>query len=116
MAMLNKVREASKPPPSTCTTRVQLIPSVCCAWVLVVFAVQTFSHYRLALLPRESDGHRRESSTTPPPRLTLTLLALEPGQAVAAQGQLAVALEDMGSRTVLGLRNGERVCDRTSDG
>lgn len=85
--------------------------------LLFFFAhVQALTPYKLALVPRESDGHRRESSAAPAPRLTLTLLALEPGQAVAAQGQLAVALEDMGSRSVLELRGGESVCDQTPGG
>ncbi|CAN0018446.1 unnamed protein product [Ectocarpus sp. 6 AP-2014] len=57
-----------------------------------------FRPYKLALVPREDDGHYRESSAAAPARLTLTLLALEPGQVVAAQAQLAVALEDTGSR------------------
>lgn len=83
---------------------------ICCAYV------QALSPYKLALVPRESDGHRRESSAAPPARLSLTLLALEPGQAVAAQGQLAVALEDAGSRNVLELQDGESVCDRTPGG
>lgn len=66
------------------------------------FAVfcQAFSPYKLALVPREGHEHRRESSTAAPARLKVTLLALDPGQAVAAQGQLAVALEDTGSRTL----------------
>ncbi|CAB1113397.1 unnamed protein product [Ectocarpus sp. CCAP 1310/34] len=59
---------------------------------------KAFRPYKLALVSREDDGHYRESSAAAPARLTLTLLALEPGQVVAAQAQLAVALEGAGSR------------------
>lgn len=71
--------------------------------------VQAFSPYKLALVPREGDEHRRESSAAAPARLTMTLLALDPGQAVAAQGQLAVALEDAGSRTLRQNEDGESI-------
>lgn len=69
--------------------------------------LQAFNPYRLALVPREGDEHRRESSAAPPARLIMTLLALDPGQTVAAQGQLAVALEDTGSRTLRRREDGE---------
>lgn len=80
------------------------IPSFC---VLVSF--QAFSPYKLALVPREGDENRRESSAAAPARLTMTLLALDPGQAVAAQGQLAVALEDTGSCILRRHGDGERI-------
>ncbi|CAM9115968.1 unnamed protein product [Ectocarpus sp. 13 AM-2016] len=72
-----------------------------------------FRPYKLALVSREDDGHYRESSAAAPARLTLTLLVLEPGQVVAAQAQLAVALEDTGSRI---LRQQQHDCPDAGNG
>ncbi|CAM9304017.1 unnamed protein product, partial [Ectocarpus sp. 12 AP-2014] len=72
-----------------------------------------FRPYKLALVSREDDGHCRESSAAAPARLTLTLLALEPGQVVAAQAQLAAALEDTGSRI---LRQQQDECPDAGNG
>lgn len=81
-----------------------------CTFILGVFVFfQAFSPYKLALVPREGHEHRRESSAAPPARLTIALLALDPGQAVAAQGQLAVALEDTGSCTLRQPGDGENI-------
>lgn len=76
--------------------------------LFLLFYPQAFRPYKLALVSREDDGHRRDSSAVAPARLTLTLLALEPGQVVAAQAQLAVALEDTGSRILRQEKNGMR--------
>ncbi|CAM9137499.1 unnamed protein product [Scytosiphon promiscuus] len=58
----------------------------------------TYIPYKLALVSRDGDAHPRASSAGPPARLTLGLLAVDPGQVVAAQGQLAIALEELESR------------------
>lgn len=81
---------------------------------LVGTIFQAFSSYKLALVPRDGDVHRRESSAAAPARLTLTLLTLEPGQTVAAQGQLAVALEERGLRALRHQDDGENICDHKS--
>lgn len=82
-----------------------LCASLCVSYVCAF--LQAFSPYKLALVPREADERRREPSAAPPARLTMTLLALDPGQAVAAQGQLAVALEDAGARALRQQGGGE---------
>lgn len=76
--------------------------------MLLIF-LQTFSPYKLALVPREAEAPRRESSAAPPARLTLALLAVEPGQVAAAKGQLAVALEEMESRELQEQQSGEAI-------
>lgn len=84
--------------------------------LFLLFYPQAFRPYKLALVSREDDGHYRESSAAAPARLTLTLLALEPGQVVAAQAQLAVALEDTGSRILRQQQDGKSCAEKFREG
>lgn len=61
---------------------------------------QVLRPYQLPVVPLKGEEHRRDAACAILSRLTLTLLVLEPGQAVAAQGQLALALETIGARTL----------------
>ena len=61
--------------------------------------MQAIVPYKLLLVSRDGETHKRDSASAPQAHHSLTLLLLELGQVVAVQGQLASALKTRGSRT-----------------